>query len=251
MKHILSISMLIVLIVTLSSCVKKDNSETQNYNEPEIAQEGDDMVPTEPNDEPMIDEISGMVVSESYSLTTSEQKAITINNFGEMKSITSPLVLTGTAPRSWFFEGSFPVKVMTLSEELVAEAPAEGAWLEPLEGEEVLREDDMIPYTATITFEAPKSTGEGKIRLSASMVGEEAIEDIVDTQIIFAEGGSEAEVPEEYLEDEAMEDDETTMEESNEEEVVEEEVMEDEETEEEVMENEVMEEETTTGTTAE
>lgn len=161
MKHIISISMILVLIITLSSCLKKEETQTQNNtNQPQVSAETDEMIPEKPSDEPMVDEISGMVVSDSYSLTTSEQQTITVNNFGEMKSISSPLTLTGTAPRKWFFEGSFPVKLMTLSEEVVAEAPAEGAWLEPLEGEEILGEDDMIEYKVTFTFEAPKQTDE-------------------------------------------------------------------------------------------
>jgi len=78
------------------------------------------MLTKRPVDQPLVDEISGLVVVDAYSLTTSGQNTITVNDFGEMKSISSPLTLTGTAPRSWFQEGNFPITILTLSEEVIA-----------------------------------------------------------------------------------------------------------------------------------
>lgn len=61
--------------------------------------------------------------------------------------VTSPLHIKGTARGTWYFEASFPVKLLNDKEEVIAtgHATAEGDWMTT----------DFVPFTATLEFTAP------------------------------------------------------------------------------------------------
>ncbi len=65
-------------------------------------------------------------------------------------SVTSPLVISGRARGSWFFEASFPISIVDWDGRIIAEhyATAEGEWMTT----------DFVPFTATIEFESPAGT---------------------------------------------------------------------------------------------
>ena len=96
---------------------------------------------------------------------------LVLNDFSERALINSPLELSGTAPRNWFFEGIFPINLMTLEGDLVAEGFGSGAWLEPLEGNSELGDTDAVPFTASIEFTAPEGGDMGKISFSQDATG--------------------------------------------------------------------------------
>lgn len=191
MKQTLWLSILLILLLGLSSCFQKDASNkdaSSNTSTPEASEESAAEVEIIPD----VDEISGLVVQEAYTLTSSAQNQIKVRNFWEMRSISSPLTLRGMAPRKWFSEGSFTISILTLSEELVAVSPATWDWLSPVEWSEDINPEDMIAFTAEFKFDAPTHTDEWKVRFEASNPsGLSENEDLVDSQIIFAEGGSE------------------------------------------------------------
>lgn len=61
--------------------------------------------------------------------------------------IASPLQISGQARGAWYFEASFPVKLLDANEQTVASgiATAQGEWMT----------EDFVPFTASLTFTAP------------------------------------------------------------------------------------------------
>ncbi|MEK7632603.1 MAG: Gmad2 immunoglobulin-like domain-containing protein [Patescibacteria group bacterium] len=61
-------------------------------------------------------------------------------------TVTSPLLVTGSARGSWFFEASFPVSLVDSHGNMLGQgvAQAQGDWMT----------NDFVPFTATITFTA-------------------------------------------------------------------------------------------------
>lgn len=65
----------------------------------------------------------------------------------EGDTVTSPLVVSGKARGPWFFEASFPVRLLdALGNEIaIAPAQAEGEWMT----------EEHVPFAATLTFNVP------------------------------------------------------------------------------------------------
>ena len=70
--------------------------------------------------------------------------------------IESPLVVKGVARGGWFFEASFPIRLLDDLGEVIASgiATAKGEWMT----------NDFVPFTSTLTFGGPK-TESGKLVL--------------------------------------------------------------------------------------
>ncbi len=70
--------------------------------------------------------------------------------------VSSPLVVTGEARGTWFFEASFPVRLFDANgqELTVGIAQAEGEWMTT----------EFVPFTATLNFGTP-STSQGVLVL--------------------------------------------------------------------------------------
>lgn len=60
------------------------------------------------------------------------------------ETVTSPLVVNGTAHGSWFFEGTFPVYLVDKDERIIAEAQA-------VAKEDWMR-DGLVPFTASLNY---------------------------------------------------------------------------------------------------
>lgn len=65
--------------------------------------------------------------------------------------VTSPLTVTGEARGLWYFEASFPVKLLDASGDQLAIAPAQaqGEWMTT----------EFVPFTVTLTFVTDDETG--------------------------------------------------------------------------------------------
>ena len=63
--------------------------------------------------------------------------------------VTSPLTVTGEARGTWYFEATFPVRVLDGSGKVLAAGPAQATsdWMTT----------DYVPFTATLAFKAPAS----------------------------------------------------------------------------------------------
>ena len=70
--------------------------------------------------------------------------------------VESPLIITGKARGSWFFEASFPINILDESGQKIAEgiAQAEGDWMTT----------EYVPFRAEIGF-AHKNNGRGTVVL--------------------------------------------------------------------------------------
>jgi hypothetical protein len=78
---------------------------------------------------------------------TSEVIKIRVTTPAPGSVITSPYVVTGEAPGSWFFEASFPLRLVDANGEVVARSfvQAKGEWMTP----------SFVPFEGTLTFAAP------------------------------------------------------------------------------------------------
>ena len=65
--------------------------------------------------------------------------------------ITSPCVVAGEARGPWYFEASFPVKLVDEAGAVIATAPAQarGTWMTP----------EFVPFEATLTFTTSAGAG--------------------------------------------------------------------------------------------
>lgn len=65
-------------------------------------------------------------------------------------TVSSPLVVTGEARGGWYFEASFPVKLLNDDGEVLAEAPAQA--------QEDWMTEEFVPFTVELKFTAPSGT---------------------------------------------------------------------------------------------
>lgn len=73
--------------------------------------------------------------------------------------VTSPLTVWGEAKGPWYFEASFPVKLLDAQGNVLATGPAQakGEWMTP----------DFVPFEVTLRF-TPPASGEGRLVLEKS-----------------------------------------------------------------------------------
>lgn len=73
------------------------------------------------------------------------------------QTVSSPLVITGEARGKWYFEASFPVKLLDANNQEVARgvAQAQGDWMT----------ENFVPFTVSLTFSQP-ATASGQLILS-------------------------------------------------------------------------------------
>ncbi|MBI4120104.1 MAG: tryptophan-rich sensory protein [Parcubacteria group bacterium] len=78
-----------------------------------------------------------------------KEELIQVESLRADEIITSPLIVKGKARGTWFFEASFPVKLIDENGNVLAQAPAQaqGEWMTK----------DFVPFEARIDFSAPNS----------------------------------------------------------------------------------------------
>lgn len=89
--------------------------------------------------------------------TDKNTETICINGIKEGSLVTSPLAVTGRARGNWFFEASFPIELQDQANQLLSQgiAQAQGEWMT----------EDLVPFTAELTFTAPTTSDSGKLIL--------------------------------------------------------------------------------------
>ena len=62
-------------------------------------------------------------------------------------AVRSPLTVRGQARGTWYFEASFPVKLLDANGRILAQAPAQaqGEWMT----------ENFVPFSVTLTFQVP------------------------------------------------------------------------------------------------
>lgn len=80
-----------------------------------------------------------------------KESEVIINTPLENEVVSSPLVVSGQARGSWFFEGSLPVKILDEAGNILAIAPAtaETDWMT----------SDFVPFKALLNFTSTSSAG--------------------------------------------------------------------------------------------
>ena len=73
----------------------------------------------------------------------------TVTSPAPFARVTSPLMVTGVS-RGWYFEGSFPTRLVGADGQVIAEAPAQaqGDWMTSA----------PVPFSATLTFHVTQDT---------------------------------------------------------------------------------------------
>lgn len=88
-------------------------------------------------------------IATSTSATDTVEALIRVNNPLPGQEIASGFELQGEARGNWFFEASFPAKIVDSSGRLVAQfvVQADGEWMTT----------DFVPFTQTVTFSRPQT----------------------------------------------------------------------------------------------
>jgi hypothetical protein len=91
--------------------------------------------------------------------------------------VTSPLTITGQARGPWYFEASFPVMILDANGEKlgVHYAQAEGDWMTT----------EFVPFTSTLTFEAPTTDTGTLVLLKDNPSGLPEHEDSISIPVRF------------------------------------------------------------------
>lgn len=99
---------------------------------------------------PLADDIAGSGATATTSIATTDPR-IRVEMPQANTKIASPLVVRGTARGTWYFEASFPVKLLDEKGNVIAQVPAqaEGEWMT----------ENFVPFEATLTFTATSGKG--------------------------------------------------------------------------------------------
>lgn len=89
---------------------------------------------------------------ETAAAITAKADLITLATPVPLGVIESGVNITGTARGGWYFEGSFPIVLVNASGTVIAQTPgiAQSNWMT----------SEFVPFTATLTFTNPYSTGD-------------------------------------------------------------------------------------------
>lgn len=102
---------------------------------------------------------------------------VTAPEIGEL--IKSPLTVTGEARGPWYFEASFPVKLLDEDgTEIAAEpAQAQGEWMT----------EEFVPFSATLSFSAPKGKIGTVVLMKDNPSGDPSKDDSVSIPVRFVD----------------------------------------------------------------
>ena len=83
---------------------------------------------------------------------------IVVNNIKDNQKVSNPIKITGKARGNWFFEASFPIKLIDVNENVLgtAIAQAEGDWMTT----------DFVNFTAELEYSKSTSTDRALLILS-------------------------------------------------------------------------------------
>lgn len=96
-------------------------------------------------------------IADLPDVTTPEEDIIVIEKPAADATVTSPLTVTGKARGNWYFEASFPVKLLDANDDVIASgvAQAKGDWMT----------EDYVPFSVTLTFKKQTKGSSGTLVL--------------------------------------------------------------------------------------
>jgi hypothetical protein len=103
---------------------------------------------------------------------------IKIESLHKEDTILSPLTVTGQARGNWFFEASFPIKILDKNGKVIGQGygQAEGEWMT----------ENFVPWKATLSFIAPLSGGGEVVFMKDNPSGLPEYDAEVRVPVIFA-----------------------------------------------------------------
>ena len=122
---------------------------------------------------------AGNVVDEDTEPKQNEA-AITVVEPAAESTVTFPLKVSGEAKGGWYFEGSFPVKLLDSEGNILAEIHAQATedWMQ----------EGFVPFETTIQIDNPPTSGPGKLVLSKdNPSGLPENDESVEVEISFGE----------------------------------------------------------------
>jgi len=151
MKKYLSSIIIVLLIVAIAAAVffvyqsKKPTIVINNFDD--CASAGNAILESYPEQCRTAD---GRSFTKNIGNELEKQDLIQITSPRPNASIASPLTITGQARGTWFFEASFPIKLLDENGQEIgtAIAQAKSDWMT----------ENFVPFEATLTFQKPIST---------------------------------------------------------------------------------------------
>jgi hypothetical protein len=142
----------LTLIFAVNSCIIffPSESSTSENQSPDKTSEAVTVVEEEPVESPEINK------EEENNDTKDYSDQIKVSTPTEGQIIKNPLIITGEARGTWFFEATFPVRLIDSNGNEIAlhYAQAEGEWMT----------EDFVPFKSQIEFDRP-DTSEGVLIL--------------------------------------------------------------------------------------
>jgi hypothetical protein len=91
--------------------------------------------------------------------------------------VTSPLTVTGQARGYWYFEASFPVKLLDQDGSVLATAPAQaqGEWMT----------EDFVPFSVTLTYPTPQGQYGTLVLMKDNPSGEPQNDNQISFPVVF------------------------------------------------------------------
>ncbi len=121
----------------------------------------------------------GRLFVEEIVIDDSELEKIRITSPSPFEEITSPYIVRGEARGTWFFEASFPVKLLDSSGNVIYSsfATALNDWMT----------EDFVPFEATLEFEKPEDSTGILVLEKDNPSGLEEHADSVEVQVRFGD----------------------------------------------------------------
>jgi hypothetical protein len=162
-------------VTDFASCVAAGNPVTQTS--PQQCRTVDGTVYSEPG-------VAGDGGANATVREFTSPKGVTVrlHDWAERHTVTSPLAISGEIPGNWSFEASFPIVLLDPTGKIIGQTTAalDGEWMT----------SNYVPFTATLTFEAPSAGGSGILTLRKdNPSGLPENDDAIEIPVTFSTGG--------------------------------------------------------------
>ncbi len=111
--------------------------------------------------------------------TSTLSNLIRVTSVKPNAQIQSPLKVTGTARGNWYFEASFPIKLVDANGKVLIQSPAQadGEWMTT----------EFVPFEATLTFQKPATKTGTLIIMNSNASGDPARDMKLEIPVTFAQ----------------------------------------------------------------
>jgi hypothetical protein len=162
-------------VTDFASCVAAGNAVTQTS--PRQCRTVDGTVYTEP-----VASGNGGENASVREFTSPKGVTVRLHDWAERQAVASPLAISGEIPGNWSFEASFPIVLLDPTGKIIGQTAAslDGEWMT----------SNYVPFTATLTFEAPSAGGSGILTLRKdNPSGLPENDDAIEIPVTFATDG--------------------------------------------------------------